>query len=202
MKTLLPLIVLLLSQSVIASHWMVRMRAINIMPDEKGTPTTVGGDIQVNSESVPEVDLSYFFSENFAVEVIAATATHKVKTHASASNTNHDLGDVSLLPPTVLAQYHFQFGKVKPYVGAGLNYTFFYGDDSGSHKAIDYSNSFGWALQLGADVELGNDLFLNFDLKRIAIQTDVKVDLYAGGSVSADVDINPVIAGIGIGHRF
>lgn len=202
-KHLLTFLVALLTMlSIQAKDMMVRMRAINIMPDESGTPTVVGGTVQINSESVPEVDFSYFLTENFAFELIAATATHKVKTYQSASNTNHDLGDVSLLPPTLLAQYHHQFGKFKPYVGLGINYTFFYGEDPGAHKGISYDNSFGWAAQIGADIDLGDNLYLNFDLKRIAISTDVKLDLYSGASLTADVDINPWVAGIGIGHRF
>lgn len=196
------LVSLLTVFSIQAKDMMVRMRAINIMPDESGTPTVVGGTVQINSESVPEIDFSYFFTENLAIELIAATATHKVKTYNSASNTNHDLGDVSLLPPTLLFQYHHQFGKIKPYIGAGLNYTFFYGADPGSHKGISYDNSFGWAAQIGADIDLGNNVYLNLDLKRIAISTDVRVDLYSGSSITADVDINPFVAGLGIGHRF
>tara|TARA_R110002072_G_scaffold288917_1_gene455450 strand:+ start:127135 stop:127653 length:519 start_codon:yes stop_codon:yes gene_type:complete len=172
------------------------------MPDESGSPTVVGGDIKINSESVPEIDFTYFLTDKIAFELIAATATHKVSTYNSASNTNHDLGDVSLLPPTLLVQYHHTFGKFKPYVGVGLNYTFFYGEDPGSHKGISYENSFGWAAQLGGDYELDNGFYLNFDLKRISISSDVKVDLYAGSSITADVDINPFVAGLGIGHRF
>lgn len=201
-KFKLMLLATLVTMMNVNADMMVRMRSINIMPDESGTPTVVGGDVQINSESVPEIDFTYFLNDKIAFELIAATATHKVKTYNSASNTNHDLGDVSLLPPTLLLQYHHTFGKFKPYVGAGLNYTFFYGADPGSHKGINYENSFGWAAQIGADYELSKNFYVNFDLKRIAISTDVRVDLYAGSSITADVDINPFIAGIGVGHRF
>lgn len=201
-KFKLMLLATLVTMMNVNADMMVRMRSINIMPDESGTPTVVGGDVQINSESVPEIDFTYFLNDKIAFELIAATATHKVKTYNSASNTNHDLGDVSLLPPTLLLQYHHTFGKFKPYVGAGLNYTFFYGADPGSHKGINYENSFGWAAQIGADYELSKNFYVNLDLKRIAISTDVRVDLYAGSSITADVDINPFIAGIGVGHRF
>ncbi|MCP4913773.1 MAG: OmpW family protein [Oligoflexia bacterium] len=201
-KFKLMLLATLVTMMNVNADMMVRMRSINIMPDESGSPTVVGGDVQINSESVPEIDFTYFLNDRIAFELIAATATHKVKTYNSASNTNHDLGDVSLLPPTLLVQYHHTFGKFKPYVGAGLNYTFFYGADPGSHKGINYDNSFGWAAQIGADYELSKDFYVNFDLKRIAISTDVRVDLYAGSSITADVDINPFIAGLGVGHRF
>lgn len=203
MKNLKTLLVLaLIGFQAQAGNMMVRMRSINIMPDESGTPSIVGGSVQINNESVPEIDFSYFFTDNFALELIAATATHEVRTYNSASNTNHDLGNVSLLPPTLLAQYHHNFGKFKPYVGLGLNYTFFYGEDPGSYKSMSYDNSFGWAAQIGADVDLGNNIYLNFDLKRIALATDVRLELYNGTVITADVDINPWVAGLGVGYRF
>ena len=36
---------------------------------------------------------------------------------------------------------------LKPYVGAGLNYTIFYGVKSGVVKDVEYKNNVGFALQ-------------------------------------------------------
>lgn len=192
---------LLSSVSAMSSEMMVRMRAINVMPDESGTPTVIGGDVNLNNASVPEIDFSYFFNDHFALELILATTTHK----ATANNTllnNLDLGDVSLLPPTLTAQYHHQFGKLKPYVGAGLNYTIFYGADSGVAKSVTYENSLGYAFQVGGDYQIGDNLFLNLDIKKLYLSTDVHVSTYANGSVDAEVDIDPLIVGLGIGFKF
>ncbi len=189
------------SVSAMSSDMMVRMRAINVMPDESGTPTIIGGDVNLNNASVPEIDFSYFFNDNIALELILATTTHK----ASANNTllnNLDLGDVSLLPPTLTAQYHHQFGKFKPYVGAGLNYTIFYGADSGVAKSVTYENSLGYAFQTGGDYQIADNLFLNLDIKKLYLSTDVHVSTYANGSVDAEVDIDPLIVGLGIGFKF
>lgn len=195
---------LLVSMTAQAGDMMVRMRAINIMPDEKGTPSTVGGRVQLNSESVPEIDFTYFVTDSIAFELIAATATHTVTTYASGASedSNLNLGEVSLLPPTLLAQYHMPFGKLKPYVGLGLNYTFFYGGSPGAFKGVEYDNSFGWAAQVGADLDVGDNFYINFDVKRIAISSDVVVQQFSGADVTADVDINPWVAGLGIGYRF
>lgn len=193
--------VLMMTFSAQAGDMMVRLRAINIMPDEDGTPSTVGGRVQLNSESVPEIDFTYFVTDSIAFELIAATATHTVTTYNSGGS-NLNLGEISLLPPTLLAQYHMTIGKLKPYVGVGLNYTFFYGGSPGAYKGVDYDNSFGWAAQVGADLDIGNNMYLNFDLKRIAIASDVRVELYDGTVVTADVDINPYVAGLWVGWRF
>lgn len=182
-------------------NMMVRMRAINVMPQESGTPSVVGGKVKLNNESVPEIDISYFFNENLAVELILATATHEAMAYNTALK-NLDLGDVSILPPTLLVQYHHQFGKLKPYVGAGVNYTFFYGEDPGVAKNVTYDDSFGYALQIGGDYEIAQDVYFNVDVKKIFLSTDVNVETYSNGSVSAKVDVDPYIIGLGVGLRF
>lgn len=181
--------------------WLIRVRAINVMPDEDATITPIGGQAEIENQIVPELDISYFLSENFAVELILATTPHDV----SAVNTavgNVDLGDVWLLPPTLTAQYHFNpRGDFRPYIGAGLNYTLFYNEDPGAVTSIDYDNSVGFALQAGFDVPIGDTYFFNADVKKVFIGTDVSIDA-AGTAVSADVDIDPWIIGVGIGRRF
>lgn len=180
---------------------LVRMRGISIIPQESGKPSAIGGHVSIGNASVPELDFSYFFKKNFALELILATATHSVSANKTALN-NVDLGSVSILPPTLLAQYHHEFGKFKPYVGAGLNYTIFYGANPGAAKNVTYSNNLGYAFQVGGDYQIAENLFLNFDVKKLYLSSDVKVVTYGSGTVNADVDVNPVIAGFGLGYRF
>jgi len=89
--------------------------------------------------------------------------------------------------------------KFSPYVGAGVNYTIFYNSDKGEVNNIDYSSSFGPALQVGIDYKLDRNWLLNFDVKKIWINSDVKIN---NGAIRADVDINPIIVGVGFGYRF
>ncbi|MFG1491930.1 OmpW/AlkL family protein [Halobacteriovorax sp. GFR7] len=172
---------------------MVRVRALGVSPD---VSDNIGGNIAINNESVPEVDFSYFFHPNFAVELILATATHDVNLNGTGS-----LGSVSLLPPTLLAQYHMDFGILKPYVGAGINYTIFYGEVPGDMASTKYDDSFGYALQLGTDIKVAQNMYLNFDVKKLYLQTDATVDT-GSGVVNAEVDIDPLLVGVGIGFRF
>ena len=44
----------------------------------------------------------------------------------------------------------------------------------------------------------GRDRLENGDVKKVFVQTDVKVS----GTINADVDLDPWIVGFGIGHRF
>ncbi|MEN8723792.1 MAG: OmpW family outer membrane protein [Alphaproteobacteria bacterium] len=183
------------------SGWMIRARAVGVVPDEGGS-TSIGGKPQIDNSVVPEIDISYFFNESTAVELILATTPHDAQVKGSALG-NVDLGDVWLLPPTLLLQHHFvSDSKFKPYVGAGVNYTFFYGEDtpnSGPVTQIDYDDGFGFALQAGVDYHYKDNWYLNLDVKHIWLDTDVLVN---NGGVTAKVDIDPWLIGLGVGYRY
>ncbi len=146
--------------------------------------------------------------------MILGTTKHNVNTTGSdltaiglGASEDVDLGSVWLLPPTLTAQYHFYPGKlVKPYVGAGVNYTIFYNVDEGKTvKGVEYKNKFGFATQIGTDINITDKFFLNVDAKYIFLKTDVDVDasnLAAGLAIPATVDINPFLVGVGIGYKF
>ncbi|MFD2567698.1 OmpW/AlkL family protein [Pseudotenacibaculum haliotis] len=195
------------------NRWKARFRLISVSPSESATIGTIGGDVEISSAFVPELDFTYFFTKNWAVELILATTKHDVNTIGSdltavggATNSEVDLGSVWLLPPTLSLQYHFDGAKFKPYVGAGLNYTFFYSVDAGNAiQDVDYDNSFGFSFQAGIDYELNDKWFLNLDAKYLLLNTDVTVDasnLAPGLSIPAEVDINPFVVGIGFGYNF
>ena len=186
------------------SKWQIRLRGLVITPDEGATIETIGGDVDISTAFIPELDFTYFFSENWAVELILGTSNHDVKAIGTAAS-DIELGDVWLLPPTLTLQYHFTGGALKPYLGAGVNYTIFYGADEGPvADAVDYDSSFGLAFQVGLDYDLNDKWFLNIDLKKIFINTDATINATTalGATVGADVNINPLVIGFGIGRRF
>jgi len=184
----------------VAGHYQVRLRGLAVLPDASATikisGVDIGGKTNVTDSFVPEVDGTYFVSDHIGVELIAATTQHSV--HNSVAG---NVGSVWLLPPTLTVQYHFQPTATtwRPYVGAGINYTFFYSPRS-ALPDIHYSNNFGWALQAGFDVPLNNGpYFLNFDVKKIFLDTHVKA---LGGVVQASASLDPWLIGAGVGVRF
>ena len=184
-----------------SGDWLVRLRAINVAPNESADIATIGGDVDIDTSVVPELDITYFVRDQWAVELILGVTPHDV-TAVGTSLGDVDLGDVTLLPPTLTLQYHFNpQGQVRPYVGAGVNYTHFFDADlpAGSVlTSIDYDASFGLAAQAGVDFALDDDWFVNVDVKYIDIDTDVTIN----GAIAADVQIDPVVFGIGLGRRF
>ncbi|MDO6597210.1 OmpW family outer membrane protein [Oceanihabitans sp. 2_MG-2023] len=185
------------------TKFQLRVRALVVAPDESATIEAIGGDVQITNNYVPELDLTYFFTKNIAAELILATTKHDVKAVATAAG-DIPLGSVRLLPPTLTLQYHFNGDLVRPYIGAGVNYSLFFDEKSGPvADKVEYDNAFGFAFQLGFDFDITDKWFVNLDAKYLLLNTDVTVDATTalGATVGADVDINPFIAGVGIGYR-
>ena len=185
-----------------AGDFMVRVRALGVIPADNADIDPIGGDTDLSNTATPEIDISYFITDNIALELIAATTHHDVW----AKNTDLgdvNLGDVWLLPPTLLLQYHFlSKGTVSPYVGAGINYSIFYGVDEPNHciiEDVDYENNLGWALQAGVDVRIADNWYVNADVKRLFLNTDASIN---HGAIKADVDVDPWIFGMGLGYKF
>ena len=169
--------------------WMVRARAVHLDSANKDS-TPLG--LSINDKTIPEVDVSYFFHPNIAAELIL---TVPQKHTLSAAGTA--IGSLKHLPPTLLVQYHFNAPGFKPYVGAGVNYTRFSGVRLPTGVDID-RNSFGPALQVGVDIPLAKNLYLNVDVKKVFIKTDVS----AGGAKLGTFKADPVLVGVGLGWRF
>ncbi len=183
--------------------WQVRLRAMSVLPDEDASIRPITGSADIEDVVVPELDINYFFNDHIAAELVLMTSKHDVNA-TLAGVGKVDLGSVRLLPPTLLLQYHFlPHQRFRPYAGAGVNYTIFWDEDApgGAVTDVDYDNSFAFAMQAGFDYGINKHWMLNFDFKRLMLDTDVTVKS-ALGTVNADVDINPWIVSAGIGYRF
>jgi outer membrane protein len=173
------------------TKWMARVRAIDVEPNAS---SSLAG-LNVEGQWTGELDFTYFFTKNIAAELILATTKHEVTLNGAS------LGNVWVLPPTLLLQYHFtDLGAFKPYVGGGLNLTWFYDVNlnAGPAKLTVDNTSVGGALQAGLDYEIAKNWVLNADVKYIWMSTDV----YAGGGTLTNLKINPWVYGIGVGYRF
>ncbi|RMF11187.1 MAG: OmpW family protein [Alphaproteobacteria bacterium] len=184
-----------------AGDLLVRARAIVVEPDESADITVIGGDASIDTSVMPELDFTYFFTDNIAAELILAVTPHDV-TAVDTTLGDVPVGDTTLLPPTLTLQYHFMpRQQMSPYVGVGVNYTHFFDVDAagGTVTDLDLDDSFGLVLQAGIDFALGDRWVVNADVKKVWINTDASLN---GGAIEADVDIDPWIFGLGVGYRF
>lgn len=173
--------------------WLVRARAVHLEAANKDSIAIT--DVSINNKWLPEVDITYFFTPNLAAELIL---TYPQKQDVSSTAHGGKIGTLKHLPPVLSLQYHFlPEGTIRPYVGAGINYTRFSSVDLPSGFSIE-KNSFGPSLQAGVDIEVAKNVFLNFDIKKTYIRTD----LSSNGTNLGTIKVDPVLIGIGIGYRF
>ena len=193
-----------------AGDIMVRVRAIGVLPSEGGAAddgtAVINGDTDLDDNIVPEIDFTYFITSNIGIELILATTRHQAEV-AGSTLGDVRLGEVSLLPPTLTLQYHpFPNDKYSPYFGVGVNYTITYdvnkggGSNAVTVNNLDFSDEFGFALQAGIDIQIKDNWYFNFDVKKIFVETDINLNQ---GSVKVDgANIDPWVIGIGFGYLF
>jgi outer membrane protein len=177
--------------------WLVRVRAVNLDPANKSDPINGAGAsdrLTINSKVIPELDISYFFTPNWATELVL---TYPQKQKVSLDGAQ--IGTFKHLPPTLTLQYHFTPEKtISPYVGAGINYTRISSVDILNGAARLEKSSVGLALQAGVDFKIDKNWSINLDVKKVQIRSDVNT---AAGQLSA-VKIDPWLIGVGVGYRF
>ena len=187
--------------------WLVRIRALYMDPADKSDPVPALGvpanAITVSEKLFPEVDVSYFFTKHLAAElVLTYPQKHDVTVEKSVLGGPVKIGTFKHLPPTLSLQYHFTpDADFRPYVGAGINYTWIMDDNleiPGVGQLTLESGSFGGSYGAGFDYRLDKNFFLNVDVKKVYISSDVKL----GGNKVSAVGVDPILYSVGLGWRF
>ncbi len=192
------------AQAGVLQHLQVKVGISDIAPDESADISLIGGDVDISDEVVPTVALEYFLNDNVSLELLCCAAKHDVQA-VNTSLGRVDLGTVWHSPPTLTVKYRWtNLGAFQPYVGAGVNYTHFFSEDlpsGGPVTDISYDDSWGGALQVGADYRLNDHWAINLDARRIWINSDVTI--HAGATrIDANVDVNPWVFTAAVGYRF
>ncbi len=212
-----------------AGDVLIRGRMLNISPSTDSGSLFVGTEkigkgVVVNDDAIPELDITYMFSPQWGVELILGYSEHTIRVNnkvaAAISSGSRDVINTKVLPPTLTLQYHFLTDSfIRPYIGAGINYTHFFdeqipsdsgaskkpedGDDAFISSSVQLRDSWGLAAQAGVDISLNPDWFVNLDVKYIDMDTQAKFkNIVQGDSADIDTGIDPFVFGIGIGRRF
>lgn len=203
MKKILPLLIAAAFASPVAmAHQagdiLVRGGLAFVSPQTSSDNVLGTGELEIDSNMQLGLTLSYMLTDNWGVELLAATPfSHSVSTVGLG-----EVAKVKHLPPTLMAQYYFgdANSKVRPYVGAGINYTTFFDEEgrgalAGTDVSVD--SSWGMAGQVGLDMAINDRWFVNASAWLIDIDTDVHT---AVGTINTSID--PVAFMFGVGYRF
>jgi len=175
------------------SPWLVRLRAVQLdMANENSTGVRGLG---ANNKTIGELDVSYFWTPNWAAELVLTVPQRQIVRAESG-----DLGGFTHLPPTLTFQYHWTgLDGFKPYLGLGVNYTKITGVNVADGQYTLDSSSTGASAQLGVDIPLDKKWSLNVDVKKVYIKSDMYSNV---GTNLGTLKLDPTLFGVGIGYRF
>lgn len=210
--------------------WMIRLRALAVLTRDSGTVDipgvaianpVPGSVLKTNDTVVPEIDISYFFNPNIALELVLGVTPHTVDGKDQLNGL--PVGKTWLLPPTLTLQYHFtNFGAFKPYIGGGVNYTIFFNTSAANSPAVvpltaglgatlavtglDVKNTWAPAAQVGFDYMLTKNVGLNVDVKKLWLRPDWSGSIsVANGTplpMHGKVDLDPWLVSGGVTYKF
>lgn len=203
-----------------AGDWLLRGRIVKIEPNESSENITANGNtvddtrVGVDGAYTLDIDITYMFTPNIGAELLLGIPSkHDMTAQGAALRAlaPNEVIQARVLPPTLLFQYHItSLGQFRPYIGIGLNYANFLDEEAttslntglGGVNDVKLKSSWGLAGQIGADYDLGNDWFINADVKYLDIDTTATFGSGALGNIAVDVDMDPWVFGLGIGKRF
>lgn len=186
------------AQAYEAGDWLGRIGILGVYPKSDNLNIGPGADINVDDGYSLGLNFTYMVAPNFGVQLVLATPfSHDIKLSGTGT-----VGETKHLPPTVFAQYHFMpQSNFRPYVGVGVNYTMFF--DEGTKGALAGSSlklkdSVGLAGQVGIDIDVAPNWFVNAEVMYADIDTKAKLD----GAGIGTVEIDPWVVGLNVGMRF
>jgi len=183
------------AQALEAGDWLFRLGGSMVDPKSNsgslgGAPITVEDDTQLSFTVVR------MLNPNLGAELLASLPfEHDIRLDGST------IGSTKHLPPTVSLQYYFNpTTTIRPYIGAGLNYTYFWDEETRGlgGAGLDVDESWGLAAQIGLDLDINPQWFVNADVRYIDIDTDATIE----GVGTVGVDISPTVYTLAVGYRF
>jgi outer membrane protein len=204
-----------------AGDIIVRAGAITVDPHESSSEIWVGAlgtDVAgtkatLDSDTQLGLNFAYMLTSNIGIELLAATPfSHNVGVKGMPgpfAGLNGNLGELKHLPPTLSVLYYplDAASAFQPYVGAGINYTWFFDTKLSSEaeakgfSGLDMKDSWGLSAQVGMDYMLTDNIMLNAQVRYIDIDTTGTTS-FGGSKVKVDVDVDPMVYMVGLGYKF
>ena len=157
-----------------------------------------GAGTAISWSVMPTLSLGYYFNKNWSVEAICCVSPHHVQ--GTGSINGGSVIKTWVFPPTLTLVYHFtNFGAFQPYLGAGLNFTAYWGTRAGNQPfqlatpiqtaqpalsslvttytatGATITPSWGVAAQAGMDYMINKEWGWNLDAKWILMEPNAHV---------------------------
>jgi outer membrane protein len=189
-----------------AGDMMLRVGGAGVYPtgdseDINGLPA--GAKVEADSAWSLGLSFTYMFTDEIGLGVLGAYPfKHDIKGQGSISSLGK-VGSTKQLPPTVTLQYYFNNDSAfTPFLGAGINYTHFWDEDTSgalSGANLNLDDSWGYALEGGVDYDINDKWMVSGQVYYINIETKADVSTLPG---NFNVDINPWVYFVSAGYKF
>ncbi|GGX95327.1 outer membrane protein OprG [Litchfieldella qijiaojingensis] len=175
-----------------AGDFFVRGGFAKVEP-ESDNGRALSQDLDVSDENGFTYGFGYLFHDKIGVEL---NGTEKFEHDLTLGGA--DIGSVDRMPVNLLVNYYPLGGldsRVQPYVGAGVNYTRFSGEEL---SGLNVRRSYGAVGQVGVDLAVTE----NFMFNGFANYADVDADVRLNGTEVGEAKVDPLTIGGGVTFRF
>ncbi len=204
------------AQAQAAGSWLVRAGITNITPDvtsgDLSAPSLAGTKSDVGDSTRLGGGITYIVNEHFSLDVpLALPFKHELTGDGAIAGVGK-IGEVKVLPMTLLAQYRFgePTAQFRPYVGAGPTYAKFFkerstatlsaltGGTPANPTTLSVESKLVPTIQLGASWTLNERWFVDAMVAKTFLKT--RTTLSTGQTL--DIQLDPVTVSVAVGMRF
>jgi len=184
--------------------------------DIVGSGPVPGTGIEADDSTSLVGSIGYMLTDKWALELLLALPfEHDLTSNVALSGALGSAGNIATtkqLPPVLSINYHFMpKNPWRPYVGAGINYTTFFDEQTtgalknAGYTDLELADSWGLALQAGIDVDITKEWFVNTTVMWVDINTDAKISGVSGafGPLEInDIELDPFVFMVQVGTTF
>ncbi len=168
----------------------------------------------VDPGMIPSINYTRGISSNLSIEISVGKTVLNYEIDGTI-----DLGEITVMPLQLTAQYRISSGKFSPYCGAGIGYYFndfdtsneavaywrVFTGDSGDTFEVEIDNSFGYHINAGADYFLKDNIALSLDARYLWSEMDITIKFTNVGTPGSESDkgnLDSFVIGAGIKYFF
>ena len=164
-----------------------------------------GGDASASSSTTLGFELAYDLSNQLTARFLAGIPPETTLSGEGALASAGQLGKVTYAPAVLSLTWKLlDDGPVRPYVGAGINYTIVTRSRDAFIRDLDTRSAWGSVLQAGVEFPIDPTWSVSLDARKIFLKTKATGTLpaFGGAPTRADVRLNPLVVFLSVGRRF
>ncbi|REC96317.1 OmpW/AlkL family protein [Kushneria indalinina] len=188
------------SSGIQQGDWLLRLKVAGLVPTHETSSTTpLGGHLDTPSTILPTLDVSYFLTDHWAVEMSGGTFSSDYRLRDSLLG-DLEVGRIKSGSVSLVAQYHFRPDTaIRPWLGIGINHTWPISiDPEEGVPDFEASRLTSPLIDAGLDYPLWGPWFASASMRYVMLPTQ----RFEGDGFSARSRLNVLVMSAGLGLHF